>query len=146
MTPKTYNDLIHVLAEINPFLMGNENGRLITYRDAKECYQLVLFALWSHFPLGFVDVAFFMLRHQGLSALRICNILKGREYCFLKWDKHDPERNDKLRQILRLLLQESGCPLNEKLFYDAVENLDNFLKNSRIDVKKTCINNLNVIE
>ena len=137
------------LSRLNPFMLRNEEGRLIMYADAKECYQLCLMALWSDFPLGFVDLAYFMRKHQQLSPYRIMCILGIREFCFVRiWDKKDPERIGKLRAIMKLLLVESGCRFDELAFESAVDALDSFLKKGGVadNLSKSRIRNLRKTE
>lgn len=146
MKAKEIKDITNVVINFNPFLLRAENGKIMTYKNAEECYALAVLTLWHEFPLGFVDVAYFMAQHQGLSPLRIFRILRGREYCFLSWSKHNPYRNDKLRQILRLLLINSECKLDENLFYKAVDFLDEMMGHNRYDPVNIQPNLLNVID
>lgn len=146
MKANEIKDIANVVTNFNPFLLRDETGKIMTYKDAEECYALTVLTLWHEFPLGFVDVAYFMAQHQGLSPLRIFRILRGREYCFLSWSKHNPYRNDKLRQILRLLLVNSECKLDENLFYKAVDKLDEMMGRNRHEPVNIQRNLLNVID
>ena len=149
MKRRSLEDMTAALSRLNPFMLRNEEGRLIMYADAKECYQLCLMALWSDFPLGFVDLAYFMRKHQQLSPYRIMCILGIREFCFVRiWDKKDPERIGKLRAIMKLLLVESGCRFDELAFESAVDALDSFLKKGGVadNLSKSRIRNLRKTE
>lgn len=145
---KQYTTIImQALSTTNPFMFRSETGRLLQYRDAKESYQLCLMALWSEFPAGFVDVAYFMMKYQGLTPFCINPILGNEEYCYVKiWDNHDTERLPKLRLVLQKLLQVSGCSFDEAAFGDAVATLDSLLERQGVREHLSKLNNLNIIQ
>lgn len=145
---KQYTTIImQALSTTNPFMFRSETGRLLQYHDAKESYQLCLMALWSEFPAGFVDVAYFMMKYQGLTPKYYRPILEEAEYCFVKiWDNHDTERLPKLRLVLQKLLQVSGCSFDEAAFGDAVATLDSLLERQGVREHLSKLNNLNIIQ
>ena len=145
---KQYTTIImQALSTTNPFMFRSETGRLLQYHDAKESYQLCLMALWSEFPAGFVDVAYFMMKYQCLTPKYYRPILEEAEYCFVKiWDNHDTERLPKLRLVLQKLLQVSGCSFDEAAFGDAVATLDSLLERQGVREHLSKLNNLNIIQ
>ena len=145
---KQYTTIImQALSTTNPFMFRSETGRLLQYHDAKESYQLCLMALWSEFPAGFVDVAYFMMKYQGLTPKYYRPTLEEAEYCFVKiWDNHDTERLPKLRLVLQKLLQVSGCSFDEAAFGDAVATLDSLLERQGVREHLSKLNNLNIIQ
>ena len=131
---------------INPFVFRSETGRIILYESAKESYELCLMALWSEFPTGFVDVPYFMTKHQKLTPAQIWNICPIKHYAVIRWwERDDPERNATIRRVLSLLLRISGAPLDEELFQHALSNLDSLLDKQGVREKLSKLNNIHLL-
>lgn len=141
-----YSKLIRqALQTTNPFLIRSETGSLIHYENAKECYQLVMMALFAEFPAGFVDIAYFMMKYQRATPKLINSILKYKDYSFVRMWKDDIDRYYTLHLIFEKLLQVSGCNFDEVAFGDAIKALDSFLKKQGVVGTLSKLNNINVI-
>lgn len=142
-----YSRLIRqALQTTNPFVLRSETGSLIHYANAKECYQLVLMALFAEFPAGFVDIAYFMMKYQRATPKLITPILRNKEYCYVRiWDVNDTDRYNKLHLIFEKLLQVSGCSFDEVLFGDAVKALDSLLEKQGVAKTLSKLDNVNLI-
>ena len=127
MTREQKQTIRDALSTTNPFMLRGETGRIILYENAKECYQSVLTGLFAECPAGFVDVAYYMMKYQRLTPAEVWNILRQKEYAYIPWWEKSPERNERLKAVLRLLLKPSGCSLDEDLFRQSLDNLDALL-------------------
>lgn len=142
-----YSRLIRqALQTTNPFVLRSETGSLIHYESAKECYQLVLMALFAEFPAGFVDMAYFMMKYQRATPKLITPILHNKEYCYVRiWDVNDPDRYNKMHLILEKLLQVSGCSFDEGAFGDGLKALDSLLEKQGVAKTLAKLDNINLV-
>ena len=146
MTQKQEETMRIALSAVNPFVFRAETGRLNLYKSPLECYELCLWLLFCEFPAGFIDLAYFMIKYQRLSAYQVSLILGQREYAYVRiWDNEDPERPRKLRGVIRTLLTVSGCNFDEGHFGDALSRLDERLEKERAKQEYIKLNNLNII-
>lgn len=143
------NDVIrHALSQSNPFLLRNVLGRIMVFSSPKEAYLCVIALLNAEFPLGFVDLAYFMLKYQRLSPVRVFQKLGQKEYCYVRiWDTiRNAERLKLLRLILCKLLSVSGCPFDESSFGDALKEFDANFAKGNLNENYKLYDNLIVIE
>lgn len=118
-------------AEHNPFMVRNDDGRLIRYQNKREAYEMILLDLFTNFPLGFIDIPLFLMARQQLSPKECKEICGNKEYLFVTWwGVQYPHVYGKLHKLLQLLLKPSGFPLDEQLFVDSVENINKLLTNT----------------
>ncbi len=138
-------DFKSVVGRVNPFLLRNDTG-LGVFESAKECYQLVLMALWNDYPCGFVDVPLFMMRHQRLNSQQANYVCPVKQYAYIAWwNLQDENVQFKLKYVLRLFLKPSGLSLDEDLFLNAIENLDYLLDKQGVKDTMKQYQNLHVI-
>lgn len=142
------NDIIrHALSQSNPFILRNEFGRIMVFSSPKKAYLYVLTMLNDEFPLGFVDLAYFMLKYQRISPFRVFQKLGMKEYCYVRvWDTRNVDRLKYLRLILCKLLSVSECPFDESSFGDALKEFDAIIAKTSLAENYQIHNNLNVIE
>ena len=135
------------IAQLNPFLLREEDGRLKVFKNAKECYAATLRALYETFPLGYIDMPYFMMKFQGTTATEANNLCRTRQYAYVRlYETGNVQRTQKLRNVLQVLLKVSGTLFDEAHFGDALSAFDNMLVNgdyAKYGINK--LNNLNVI-
>ena len=145
MTREQKQTIRDALSTTNPFMLRGETGRIILYESAKECYQLVLTGLFAEFPAGFADVAYYMMKYQRLNAQQVFNICGYRDVAIVPWWDKGPDRDNKIRQILGLLLKPSGCPLDEDLFQQSLDNLDALLDKQGVREKLSKLKSIEIL-
>lgn len=137
----------HALSQSNPFILRDEQGHIMVFSSPKKAYLFVLTSLNTEFPLGFVDLAYFMLKYQRISPFRVFQKLGHKEYCYVRvWDTRNVDRLKKLRLILCKLLSVSECPFDESSFGDALKDFDAIYEKMKLSENYQMYDNLNVIE
>lgn len=117
-----------MLERYNPFALVDGEGALEKFENENDAYFEVIKRLYEMFPRGFVDVALFMVRQQGITLTQAEYLLKGREYCVLQiYCPYDEERNLKLRLITQKLLEVTDISWSQVAFQNAVYRYDRYL-------------------
>lgn len=137
MTGHDKEAIQNALEAINPFMFRSETGRLYVYETAQAAYNKVVGLLFTEFPLGFVDVAQFMMKYQRLPAVQARSYCGSHGYAMIM-DWAEPQTGKVVRHIMRTLLKPSGCKLNESCFKEALRHLDSLHKQQ--EVKELPIN------
>lgn len=128
MTIQDKEAISSALRSINPFMLRSET--------AQAAYNKVVGLLFAEFPLGFVDVALFMMKYQRLSATQARSYCGSRGYAaIMEWS--DAAARQIIRHIMSILLKPSGCKLNDTCFHEALIYLDSLLEKQEVKGKRT---------
>lgn len=123
-----------MLERYNPFALVDADGALEKFEDENAAYFEVIKRLYEMFPRGFVDVALFMVRQQGITLTQAEYLLKRREYCVLQiFCPYDDERNSKLKTILQKLLEVTDISWSQRAFLNAVYRYDKYLLEKQVN-------------
>lgn len=115
-----------VLQKANPFLIlerGTETPE--TYATDVDAYYDVLIRLFSAFPRGYMDLPLFLYDNMGMN-INDAELMCGQRQIFELplYDIDFPDRKDKLREALCVLLKLTGCKFNEQAFTTALTRFD----------------------
>ena len=115
-----------LVSEVNPFLMVDKTTRrLLVYPNLEEAYYDVILKLFLTFPRGYIDLPLFMTEYMAASlsdAESLC--LSSDVFFFPIYDPDEPQRTDRLRLILTILLQYNGVTINNSAYLAALSAFD----------------------
>lgn len=115
-----------VLQKANPFLIlekGTETPE--AYATDVDAYYDVLLRLFAAFPRGYTDLPLFLHDNMGMN-INDAELVCGQRqiFNFPLYDIDFPDRKDKLREMLCVLLKLTGCKFNEQAFNTALTRFD----------------------
>lgn len=115
-----------VLQKANPFLIlekGTETPE--AYATDVDAYYDVLLRLFAAFPRGYMDLPLFLHDNMGMN-INDAELMCGQRQIFQLplYDIDFPNRKDKLREALCVLLKLTGCKFNEQAFASALTRFD----------------------
>ena len=127
MNKNILGSTLALIANVNPFLMINEDGNPLKAADAKEAYFKLFVALYKDFPCGFIDLPYFMVQHQRINLTEAEKCCGMHQYAMLSWMRDLEDRNKTLRRICEKMLEVSGVPFDDSAFWGAVSSFSEFM-------------------
>lgn len=115
-----------VLQKANPFMILEYKSEIPeTYINEVTAYYHVILRLFMAFPRGYMDLPLFLNQHMGMN-INDAELLCGQKqvFYFPLYDCDYPERKEKLREVLSILLKHTGCTFNENAFASALTKFD----------------------
>lgn len=123
-----------VLQRANPFMIYMTGTTVpMVYTDDVKAYYDIMLRLFFTYPNGYMDLPLFLIENMGLNlsdAEELCG--KRDVFNFPIYDYDYPNRKDKLREILVVLLKHTGCDFNQSAFETALTQFDMFVLENNI--------------
>lgn len=125
-----------ILSTCNPLGLTDCNKRLKIYENPVKCYYDALVNFYMLAPQGWLDVPYFMMKHQGVRIAQARELCGRKQYGRVEWTckpygAAHKERNRVLKGVIIALLHATGCDFSENAFNAAIYDFD--LNNNRFD-------------
>lgn len=133
------NELREFINKINPFLIRDDTGNLLVFKDYGECYLYTLKFLRDKFKRGFIDVplaVYLLTRVSPNDARRIAKklpfLILASEIYLCPWEDKKSNPKFKAEQIMRALHSLSDTKFSTDFFNWAWDEFMKFVEQNKI--------------
>lgn len=103
-----------VMSEINPLGLFDREGKMMVFTEVASCYLEAFKILVNEFQAGFIDIPYFMWKHQKIDMQTAVRKCCKREYSIIPlWERNSTTRDMLLRALLKVLLKATGLGIDD---------------------------------
>ena len=129
-------DYREILRCVNPLGLRVNTDRVNIYPSPSECYLDCLKLLDTEFPRGFIDLPLFMAKYMKQPLLLAARKCCGKQYVLVNLWKEDDYRNEKIEDIMKVLLKTTKITLSRDSLDKAITYFDYWLATKKAKGEK----------